>query len=228
MADDTFRLGMLSYRATIKDVNGKPTGVLFECDCGRYQIVTREIVKKHGYKHNLQGGKVDDLPWCCGHCELNNVPMKGYRPWFTHCEKGQNSREERMLPVYKPRTPIHHRHTPNKSTCPREWFAWQQAKRISKGVMLRWEVFEKFYNDLGDAPLGAKLAKRDTSKKHGPTNSYWQIVDYFCWHDTRVTAKWVMQNWGVPRDYLFACRKARWLDVSGGKMAIRTTTTKER
>jgi hypothetical protein len=94
-----------------------------------------------------------------------------------------------------------------------EWFAWQQAKRISRGVVKRWKVFKNFYKDMGDRPAGAKLAKHNPAKPHGPENSYWKKQTSLHWGGSPVTQQWVAAHFDIPRSYIMQCKRANIYDV---------------
>ena len=50
--------------------------------------------------------------------------------------------------------------------------AWTHAKAADK-VCRKWMQFEAFYRDMGDRPDGKCLRRKNTSRRHSPSNSYW-------------------------------------------------------
>jgi hypothetical protein len=204
---DAIRLGMLTYRGVVKDSMQRKRKILFTCDCGRVVIVP---IPHLAIVETSSKEVIDGIPWSCGECGAREVGPKR-KPWGMkyHHSNWRSGPMHRGLRVRKRKAESHcakHLHKP-------EWFAWQQAKRISKGVVARWKNFHFFYKDMGDRPSGARLAKHDKSKPHGPQNSYWQVLDRLRWGDQPVHSRWVTNNFGVPGHYIRACKKGGVFDV---------------
>ena len=204
ISDEAIRLGILTFVATIRGNNHHIIGALFRCDCGRMVRVSERLVR------SLKGGRMADLPWSCEECDYT-IPdpkeARPTRPWNTRLwiKQDQETRDHRLADYHIPDC--------DKTIHPDEWFAWQQAKRVSKGVVRRWKQFSNFYKDMGDRPPGTRLAKKDKSRRHGPGNSFWYRTTQLVWNQTPVTAVWVTDEFGIPPDYILACKRAGWLDV---------------
>jgi hypothetical protein len=195
---EDIRIGILTFRAVIKDGRGVKQGVLLQCDCGRYITIPIGI-----FWRQQESGRVVDIPWSCEECEYTKPSANAYRPWHDP-------------PRYPPRKLA--ADTRRMSVCDKElhkkeWFAWQQAKRISKGVVKRWLDFKLFFKDMGPAPRGARLSKRKPRQPHGPQNSFWMVGVDFHWHGTVVSALWITKTHGVPKQYLIECRRAKFLEA---------------
>lgn len=204
---DAIRLGMLTFRGVVKDSMQRKRKLLFTCDCGRVVIVPipyLTIVETSSKK------VVDGVPWSCGECGAKEVGPKK-KPWGLKYTLS-NWKNPPNLGGLKRRRLKAESHCAKQLHRP-EWFAWQQAKRISKGVVPRWKNFHYFHKDMGDRPSGARLAKHDKSKPHGPKNSYWLVLHRLQWGDQPVKNHWVTANFGVPGDYIRACKKAGLYDV---------------
>lgn len=204
ISEDAIRIGILTFVAVVRGNNNHFTGALFRCDCGRMVKIPERVVR------SIRNGKLADLPWACEACDYK-IPDKAekvkYRPWNPRVlvKHERTAHERRLAEIHIPSC--------DKTMHPAEWFAWQQAKRISKGVVARWQEFANFYKDMGDRPDGARLSKRDSKRRHGPGNSFWQRTTSLVWNETRVSDKWVMEEFNIPRHYIVMCKKAGWFDV---------------
>lgn len=196
--DDSVKLGLLTFKAVVRGANYQKVAALMQCDCGRYITIPTSILRLYGSNEALA-----DLPWSCEECEYTKPTARGYRPWRPNYPINRRTPvpEELRLP------------TCSKSLHPKEWFAWQQAKRISKGVVSRWEEFKWFYKDMGDSPHGGSLAKRNAKKPHGPANSYWRKPVNLTWGEQVVSGVWLREQHGVPERYTRLCRKVGMLDA---------------
>jgi len=205
---DNFKLGLLTFRAVVKGDNNVRTGALFECECGRYIVIPRNVIQ--GIKGYVDQGRVADLPWSCKKCDYTKPSTTGWRPWSPNRRNRDGEPAEEAKKAARPK---HHHKVCNKVLHPKEWYCWQQLRRVSKGVCKRWESFDNFYADMGDAPLGGKLAKKTTGRKHGPANSYWTVPDKFTWRGQPVNRGWIIDELQIPGDYLDRCRKAKFMVV---------------
>lgn len=203
---DAIRLGLLTYIGMVKDSGGRRKQVLFTCDCGRVVLVPFSYVKG-GLSEE---GKLPDLPWSCGECELGDITdMK--KPWKRLKTLGPHRAKSNKRAV-KHRAKSAKRFLGKKDHV-KEWYAWQQARRQANGVVKRWMEFENFYNDMGDKPDDSALAKKDQKLRHGPDNSYWRPLTAFHWCGQRVTPKWIMKEFNIPKPFVWACQKAGIVDV---------------
>jgi len=204
---DAVRLGMLTYRGVVKDSMQRKRKLLFTCDCGRVVVVPFPAITVLDTPSNKH---IEGIPWSCGECGAAEVGPKK-RPW------GMKYSYDNWKPGPR-RKALRTRRRKSATQCEKElhkpeWFAWQQAKRISKGVVARWKQFKYFYKDLGDRPAGAHLAKHDASRPHGPENSYWKKQASLHWGGSPVTNRWVTQQFNIPRTYVMQCKKAGIYDV---------------
>jgi hypothetical protein len=56
----------------------------------------------------------------------------------------------------------------------KDYSKWWRAK-LMVGMCPIWNDFIIFIQDMGDAPLAAGLKRRDLSRPHSPSNSYWEV-----------------------------------------------------
>ena len=204
---DAVRLGMLTYRGVVKDSMQRKRKLLFTCDCGRVVIIPFpevSVVDTGAGKH------IEGIPWSCGECGAKEVGPKK-KPWglkysdsqWKRRPLGQGLRTRQKKALRKCSKDMHRP----------EWYAWQQARRLSKGVVARWKKFDNFYSDMGDKPAGAKLAKHKRDRPHGPENSYWAEPTRLFWGVTEVSQNWVCRQFGIPRTFVMKCKADKIFDV---------------
>ena len=111
--------------------------------------------------------------------------IKGRRYWAVKCDCGN----ENLVPAMRlkgggctscgcARNQPVHGHTVNSKATP-EYQIWSQLKSNSnQPYIAEWNDFKSFIKDVGKRPsIQHRLKRRDVTKPHGPTNTYWRNKD---------------------------------------------------
>lgn len=180
------RFGRLTSKALIVSAKtGRPTGVLFVCDCGRHA------------RASIRRLQIGGMPTRCKRCSR----LRGFcrrRGGARKITDRQRRRELRQLRA-------------DNQYMFRLWDRRQKKRQMT----LRWmKSFANFFYDMGPQPFPhACLCRHNVRRKHSPNNTYWGfrgqdfVKHPFLLNGRQVTPEILRREYGIRLSFTNKWRK---------------------